>query len=92
MLQPSAAFPTTTHRLGILLFHSTTVCLLPKLRVMKALLGVLVVLLCLFAGCIAIPPLITVQHSESGSSSADKKRIEELEKRVRELEQQLQRR
>ena len=60
--------------------------------VVKARFGILIVLVCLFSGCIAIPPLISVQHSEKESSSADKKRIEELEQRVRELEQQQQRR
>jgi hypothetical protein len=61
--------------------------------VVKARFGILIVLLCLVSGCIAIPPLITVHHSDSKeSSSADKKRIEELEHRVRELEEQLQRR
>ena len=59
---------------------------------MKARLGVIAVLLCLVSGCIAIPPLITVHHSEQDSTSSDKKRIEELERRVRELEQQLEKR
>jgi hypothetical protein len=61
-------------------------------RVVKARLGILVGLVCLVSGCVAIPPLITVHHTEKDSSSADKKRIEELEQRVRELEQQQPRR
>jgi hypothetical protein len=61
---------------------------------MKPRLALLTLLSVLaFTGCIAIPPLINVHHSESSKENkADKERIEELEKRVRDLERQLQER
>jgi hypothetical protein len=60
---------------------------------MKARLGMLVVLWCLFSGCVAIPPLINVQHSEPKESlDAQKARLDDLERRVRELEAKQERR
>ena len=38
-----------------------------------------------FTGCVAIPPLVNVHHSDSGAKS----RLDDLERRVRVLEQKL---
>lgn len=60
---------------------------------MKARVGILVVLVCLFSGCVAIPPLINVQHSEpKDTTDALKMRVEQLERRVSELETKQERR
>ena len=63
---------------------------------MKARLGILVVMVCLFSGCVAIPPLINVQHAEPKESretrDALKTRVEQLERRVSELEAKQERR
>jgi len=59
----------------------------------ESTLGVLVVLLCLFSGCVAIPPLINVQHTEpKETTEALKMRVELLERRVTELEAKQERR
>jgi hypothetical protein len=51
------------------------------------------VVLCLFSGCVAIPPLINVQHTEpKDSTEALKMRVEQLERRVNELETKQERR
>ena len=61
--------------------------------VVKARLGVLAVVLCLFSGCVAIPPLINVQHTEpKDTTDALKMRVEQLERRVNELEAKQERR
>ncbi|MGZ8901237.1 MAG: hypothetical protein ACXW3Z_14185 [Limisphaerales bacterium] len=54
----------------------------------KARMGIALVLMFVCSGCVAIPPLINVQHSEpkEGRDSALKGRVDDLEKRVRELE------
>ncbi|MGZ8938335.1 MAG: hypothetical protein ACXW32_03900 [Limisphaerales bacterium] len=51
-------------------------------------MGIALVLMFVCSGCVAIPPLINVQHSEpkEGRDSALKGRVDDLEKRVRELE------
>jgi hypothetical protein len=61
---------------------------------MKARLGILAVLLCLVSGCVAIPPLITVHHEDSKEPKdpALKSRVDQLERRVRELEERQERR
>ena len=60
---------------------------------MKARLGILVVVSCLFSGCVAIPPLINVQHTEpKETTDALKMRVEQLERRVHELEEKQERR
>ena len=48
-------------------------------------MGIGVAVLCFFTGCVAIPPLINVQHKVSDDPSM-KERVDELERRVRELE------
>jgi hypothetical protein len=60
--------------------------------VVKARLGILMVFVCLCSGCVAIPPLINVQHSEPKEGSTLKGRVDELERRVRELEAKQERR
>jgi hypothetical protein len=53
---------------------------------MKARLGILILaVLCLTSGCVAIPPLVNVQH-RGDPNEALKSRVEDLERRVRELE------
>jgi hypothetical protein len=60
---------------------------------MKARLGMLVVLVCLFSGCVAIPPLITVNHEDkSPGDTGLRSRVEQLERRVNELEAKQERR
>ena len=60
---------------------------------MKARVGILAVVLCLFSGCVAIPPLINVQHTEpKETTDALKMRVELLEWRVSELEAKQERR
>jgi hypothetical protein len=60
---------------------------------MKACLGLLVALLCLSAGCVAIPPLITVNHEDKGGNEVGlRNRVDQLERRVRELEEKQERR
>jgi hypothetical protein len=51
-------------------------------------MGIALILMFVCSGCVAIPPLINVQHSEpkEGRDSALKGRVDELERRVRELE------
>lgn len=51
----------------------------------KTRLGICLAVLCFFTGCVAIPPLINVQHKVSDDPSM-KERVDELERRVRELE------
>lgn len=52
---------------------------------MKSLLGLLGAVVCLIFlnGCVAVPPLVNVHHQDTGSKS----RIEDLERRVRALEE-----
>lgn len=52
----------------------------------KARLGILIGVVCLFSGCVAIPPLVTVQHRGGTDDSSLKTRVEALERRVNELE------
>lgn len=54
---------------------------------MKLVLGLLgaVVLLVSLTGCVAIPPLVNVHHSDTGAKS----RLDELEKRVKVLEEKV---
>ena len=64
-----------------------------KMAGMKARAGILVVLLSLSSGCVAIPPLINVQHTEpKETTDALKMRVEQLERRVSELEAKQERR
>jgi hypothetical protein len=79
-----------------LLLHRQPIFSSTHFPVMKARLGILVVVVCLFSGCVAIPPLINVQHSEPKESresrDALKTRVEQLERRVSELEAKQERR
>ena len=43
----------------------------------------------LLQGCIAIPPLIQVQHRDNGSSNLDNSRLDAIEKRLERIEQKL---
>lgn len=54
---------------------------------MKSLLGLMgaVVLLVSFTGCVAVPPLVNVHHSDTGAKS----RIDSLERRVQALEEKV---
>ena len=76
-----------------LLLHRQPIFSSTHFPVMKA---ILVVVVCLFSGCVAIPPLINVQHSEPKESreSRDvlKTRVEQLERRVSDLEAKQERR
>ena len=51
---------------------------------MKSFLGLLgaAILLLSFTGCVAVPPLVNVHHSDTGAKS----RIDDLERRVKALE------
>ena len=40
-------------------------------------------------GCIAIPPLIQVQHRDNGSSNLNDSRLDAIEKRLERIEQKL---
>ena len=57
-----------------------------KLPRVKALLGLFVVLMCLSSGCVAIPPLVTVNKESDFDDPALRRRVEDLERRVRDLE------
>ena len=52
---------------------------------MKSILGVLgaLILLLSLTGCVAIPPLVNVHHSDTGAKS----RLDDLERRVKALEE-----
>lgn len=71
----------TSFRLDRNFFHAHT-------GVVKARMGIALILVFVCSGCVAIPPLINVQHSEpkEGRDSALKGRVDELERRVRDLE------
>jgi hypothetical protein len=77
-----------------LVFLVDSGCFPAQTGVVKARLGILVALVYLFSGCVAIPPLINVQHSEpkEGRDATLKARVDELERRVRELEEKQERR
>ena len=80
----SRAYPTTMASTIPLDSHSFRA----QTAVVKARLGLALLLVFVCSGCVAIPPLINVQHSEpkEGRDSALKGRVDELERRVRELE------